>query len=62
MLRGPPKCVLHADMNYNGCKRKFDVKKYVAKIDTAIRKLKKGKGTGPQNDSMYNYLAPKREA
>jgi len=42
-----------------GCKRKFDVNKYIAKVDSAIRELKDGKGTGPQNNSMLNYLQPK---
>ena len=42
-----------------GCKRKFDVNKYIAKVDSAIRELKAGKGTGPQNNSMLNYLQPK---
>ena len=42
-----------------GCKRKFDVNKYIAKVDSAIRELNDGKGTGPQNNSMLNYLQPK---
>lgn len=28
-------------MNYNGCKRKFDIKGYVASVNTRIQKEKK---------------------
>ena len=47
-------------MNYAGCKRKFKIDKYVAKVSSAIRKLKAGGGTGTKNTSMYNYLQPKK--
>ena len=53
---------LLADMNYAGCKRKFKIDKYVAKVNAAIRKLNSGGGAGTSNSTMHKYLQPKREA
>jgi len=43
-------------MNYAGCKRKFKIDKYVAKVDAAVRKLSGGPGVESTTPSMLKYL------
>lgn len=31
-------------MNYNGCKRKFDIEKYIARVEVAVREARKVHG------------------
>ena len=38
-------------MNYNGCKRKFDIDKYVARIDLMVRGVKAAAAGGAAGGS-----------